>query len=59
MIREYKKYTLDEVFFYLAEKKNTIIIFHVLPDADAIGASFALKLVLDAMGSKTLCTCES
>lgn len=59
MIREYREYTLDEVCHFLAEKKNTLIIFHVRPDADAIGASFALKLVLEAMGSKTLCTCES
>ncbi len=59
MIREYREYTLDEVCNFLADKKNTLIIFHVRPDADAIGASYALKLVLEAMGSKTLCTCES
>ena len=59
MIREYKEYQLDEVCTFLAEKKNTLIIFHVRPDADAIGASFALKLVLEAMGSKVICTCES
>ena len=59
MIKTYKEYTLDEVCYLLAEKKNTLIIFHVRPDADAIGASFALKLVLEAMGSKAICTCES
>lgn len=59
MIRTFKEYTLDEICGFLAEKKNTLIIFHVRPDADAIGASFALKLVLEAMGSKTICTCES
>lgn len=59
MIRGYRQYQLDEVCFLLAEKKDTLIIFHVRPDADAIGASFALKLVLEAMGSKTICTCES
>lgn len=59
MMREYREYSLDEVCNFLAEKKNTLIIFHVRPDADAIGASYALKLVLEAMGSKVICTCES
>lgn len=59
MIREYKEYQLDEACSFLAERQNTLIIFHVRPDADAIGASFALKLILEAMGSKVLCTCES
>ena len=59
MIKTFKEYTLDEVCDLLIPKKNTLIIFHVRPDADAIGASFALKLVLEAMGSKVLCTCES
>ena len=58
-MRDFKQYTLDEVCDFLAPKKNTLIIFHVRPDADAIGASFALKLILEAMGSKVLCTCES
>ena len=55
----YREFTLDEVCSFLKEKKNTLIIFHVRPDADAIGASFALKLILEAMGSRVLCTCES
>lgn len=58
-MREYRQYQLDEVCQFLIEKRNTLIIFHVRPDADAIGASFALKLILEAMGSKTICTCES
>ncbi len=59
MIKTYREYTLDEVCDFLVPKKNTLIIFHVRPDADAIGASYALKLVLEAMGSKVVCTCES
>ena len=59
MINTYREYTLDEVCDFLVPKKNTLIIFHVRPDADAIGASYALKLVLEAMGSKVVCTCES
>lgn len=58
-MREFRKYHIDDVCDFLAQKKNTLIIFHVRPDADAIGASFALKLILEAMGSKVYCTCES
>lgn len=59
MRREFREYTLDEVCALLADIKNTLIIYHVRPDADAIGASFALKLVLEAMGAQALCVCES
>ena len=58
-MRDFRQYKLDEVCDFLKEKRDTLIIFHVRPDADAIGAAFALKLVLEAMGSKALCTCES
>lgn len=56
---EYRRYKLDQVCQFLAEPKNTLLIFHVRPDADAIGASFALKLVLEAMGSRCMCVCEN
>lgn len=59
MANQFREYKLDEVCELLIPKKNTLIVFHVRPDADAIGASFALKLVLEAMGSKAICACES
>lgn len=59
MMHTYRKYNLDEVCALLSEKKNTLIVFHARPDADAIGASFALKLVLEAIGMKAICVCES
>ena len=58
-MREFRQYHIDDVCNFLVQKKNTLIIFHVRPDADAIGASFALKLILEKMGSKVYCTCES
>ena len=58
-MRQYSEYSLDRVCNFLTPKKNTLIIFHVRPDADAIGAAFALKLVLEGLGSKALCVCES
>ena len=58
-MREFKQYQLDDVCRFLIERRNTLILYHVRPDADAIGASFALKLVLEAMGTKVVCACES
>ena len=58
-MRQYREYQLDDVCRLLIDRKNTLILFHVRPDADAIGASFALKLILEAMGTKVLCTCEN
>jgi phosphoesterase RecJ-like protein len=55
----YKQYQLDDVCRLLTDKKPTLILFHVRPDADAIGASFALKLVIEAMGTKAMCACEN
>jgi len=59
MMQTFVEYTLDEICELLILKKNTLIIFHVRPDADAIGGSFALKLMLEAMGSRAMCVCES
>ena len=58
-MHEYKQYQLDDICRLLIEKRNTLILFHVRPDADAIGASFAMKLVLEAMGMNVLCACEN
>lgn len=58
-MRDYRVLTLDEVCDGLAEPKNTLIVYHVRPDADAIGSSFALKLMLEEMGSECVCACES
>ena len=58
-MRQYREYQLDDVCRLLSDRKNTLILFHVRPDADAIGASFALTLVLEAMGTNVLCACEN
>ena len=58
-MHEYKQYQLDDICRLLIEKRNTLILFHVRPDADAIGASFALKLVLESMGMNVICACEN
>ena len=58
-MHEYKQYQLDDICRLLIEKRNTLILFHVRPDADAIGASFAMKLVLESMGMNVICACEN
>ncbi len=58
-MREFRQLKLDEVCALVKERMDTLIIFHVRPDADAIGSAFALKLVLEAMGSRALCVCEN
>ncbi len=42
----------------LEEKKNTLILFHVHPDADAVGSAFALRRLLQMAGSHAVCLCE-
>lgn len=41
----------------LAEKKSTLILFHIHPDADAIGSAFALRSLLLLAGSPAFCVC--
>lgn len=55
----YRKLRLDEVCRELAIPKNTLILFHVRPDGDAVGSSFALKLLLEAAGSRCFCMCAN
>ena len=41
----------------MATPKNTLILFHTRPDGDAVGSAFALKLLLEAAGSRAWCVC--
>lgn len=56
---ECRKLTFDEVYAELKQPKNTLILFHARPDGDAIGSSFALKLLLEAAGSRVFCMCQN
>ena len=46
-----------EIARRLSEPKHTLVLFHVRPDADAIGSAFALRGCLTAMGSRAFCVC--
>ena len=45
------------VLAYLQTPAPTCILFHAHPDADAIGSAFALKLILEQLGSPAYCLC--
>ncbi len=47
----------DAVCHELARPAKTLILFHIRPDGDAVGSSFALKLLLEAAGSECFCMC--
>lgn len=54
-----KKLSFSEICDKLTEKKNTIVLFHVRPDGDAVGSALAAKLLLEALGSRTWCMCAN
>ena len=50
-----KDLTFENTVSLLKEKKDTLIIFHVRPDADAIGSALGLRFILEALGSRAYC----
>lgn len=55
----FRTLTLRELCEKLCEKKATLIVYHVRPDADAIGSAFALRELLEAMDIPTICACAN
>ncbi len=49
---------LEELISALEEPADTLIIFHRNPDADAVGSAFALRNVMEQLGSPTRCICQ-
>ena len=56
---DFRRLSFSETCTELACPKNTLILFHVRPDGDAVGSAFALKLLLEAAGSRTWCMCQN
>ena len=54
----YRRLGLTETAAALPAGETVLILLHRHPDGDAIGAGFALKLLLEAMGSTAYCICE-
>lgn len=53
----YQSLTMDTLCDRLCVKRNTLILFHARPDADAVGSAFALRDLLFAMGIPAMCAC--
>ena len=53
----YNSLSVAQVAELLAEKKSTLIIFHVHPDGDATGSAFALRTFLEELGCPAWCIC--
>ena len=54
-----KKLTLSDICDRFSEVKNTVILFHMRPDGDAVGSALSAKLLLEAAGSRAWCVCAN
>ena len=57
MSGDFRALTLREALKRLLVSQPTVILFHVNPDADAIGSAFSLAEFLIATGSPAYCLC--
>lgn len=57
MIESFRALTLEQIADELQKPKNTLVIYHVRPDADAVGSAFALRELLRVMGVPVWCAC--
>ena len=48
----------EEILPLLEAPADTLVLFHRSPDADAVGSAFALKIILNALGSRAWCICS-
>lgn len=58
MLKHFYPISLERIADMLCEKKKTLIIFHVRPDADAVGSAFALRELLRIMDVPVYCACS-
>ena len=58
MMSNYRKLTAAEVTARIRGGVDTLILFHRHPDGDAVGSGFALKILLECMGCRALCSCD-
>jgi len=47
----------EDVFPYLEGEGDTLVLFHRNPDADAVGSAYAMKKILEGLGSRAWCVC--
>lgn len=57
MLNQFRRLDMNELCEALCRKGNTLIIYHVRSDADAVGSAFALRELLWRMGIPAICAC--
>lgn len=57
-MHNFQRLTLEGIVNRLQGHRDTLILFHRHPDGDAVGSGFALKLLLEAMECRVLCSCD-
>ncbi len=55
---DYTALTFEETVARISEPMDTLVLFHRNPDADAIGSAFAMKQILQDLGSRAWCVCS-
>ncbi|MBQ8408764.1 MAG: bifunctional oligoribonuclease/PAP phosphatase NrnA [Clostridia bacterium] len=56
-IEKYRKLTEEDAAQLLSQGKDTLILFHVHPDGDAVGSAFALRAFVEESGGRAWCVC--
>lgn len=56
-VRQMIELSFEELLDRLEIPADTLILFHRNPDADAVGSAFALKEILESLGSRAWCVC--
>ena len=51
--------TLKDIAEALSRPADTLILMHRNPDGDAVGSAFALRAVLEILGSRAWCLCDA
>ncbi|MBE6590124.1 MAG: bifunctional oligoribonuclease/PAP phosphatase NrnA [Ruminococcaceae bacterium] len=49
--------SFDQIISCMEEPRDTLVLFHRAPDADAVGSAYAMKKLLEAFGSRAWCVC--
>ena len=57
MTDTYRRLTAAEAASRLRGETDTLILLHRHPDGDAVGSAFALRMLMEGMGCRTLCAC--
>ena len=49
--------SFEEILPLIKEARDTLVLLHRNPDADAVGSAYAMKKILEALGSRAFCVC--